>query len=173
LKLDEFERTVKSLSPMRAVLFFLFRPSAFKSLCLRHDFADSVLREGHIQSAVLAGTLSGPDARDEELVELRTSELRKGLGNAGFFFLGSGLLSAVIGVALFYKFGASPAWLSSILQMSGVGIILWATLWELGWHVRSFGGHTLPERVHQWLFRTMYCIGSACFFLAYAWATNW
>ena len=48
-----------------------------------------------------------------------------------------------------------------VLQVFGATILLWATLFVRGWDLQSFGGVTLTERVNRWIYRLLYCLGTA------------
>jgi hypothetical protein len=82
------------------------------------------------------------------------------------------VISSVIGVAFGYAsckvVGKSEFWIG-FLQISGAGLLLWATLAVRGWEVQTFANTTLTERVNQWLFRSLYCIGTALLVLTVAW----
>lgn len=47
------------------------------------------------------------------------------------------------------------------LQVFGAVILLWATLFVRGWDIQTFGGVTLTERVNRWIYRLLYCLGTA------------
>lgn len=47
------------------------------------------------------------------------------------------------------------------LQLVGACILLWGTLFVRGWDIQSHGGVTFTERVNQWLYRFLYCLGTA------------
>ncbi len=46
------------------------------------------------------------------------------------------------------------------LQIVGAGLLLWGTLFVRGWEVQSFSGVQFSERVNQWLYRALYCLGT-------------
>ena len=46
-------------------------------------------------------------------------------------------------------------------QVIGAGLLLWGTLFVRGWEIQSSSGVQFAERVNQWLYRTLYCIGTA------------
>lgn len=48
-----------------------------------------------------------------------------------------------------------------ILQVIGATLLLWGTLFVRGWDIQSFGGVTLAERVNQWIYRSLYFIGTS------------
>jgi len=53
--------------------------------------------------------------------------------------------------------GATTSW----LQIGGTSLLLWGTLFIRGWEIQSYGGVTLTERVNQWIYRALYCAGTA------------
>jgi hypothetical protein len=173
MTIESQEAVLRNLSVTKAVVLFLFRKQRFLHLSTKHDIAQSVLGPEDLRKAYSEGKYTPNENYTRQLAEDRTSELRASLCQAFLWVLGSTLISSGVGFALQLKFGVCPQWLSSLLQLTGVAIILWATIWELGWNVRSMDGNTLPERVHQWVFRLMYIIGSSFFFLAYVWGTKW
>jgi hypothetical protein len=48
-------------------------------------------------------------------------------------------------------------------------VLLWATLALRGWEVQSYSNATLTERVNQWIFRFLCCIGTFLFVAAIGW----
>ncbi|MBI5463131.1 MAG: hypothetical protein HY941_13175 [Gammaproteobacteria bacterium] len=79
---------------------------------------------------------------------------------------GAVLAAGVIGKAYFALGGARCQTAEEILQYSGIGILLWATLGKAGWSVQTMNGDTIPELVNEWVFRALYVLGS--FLLALA-----
>lgn len=53
--------------------------------------------------------------------------------------------------------GTTTSW----LQIGGASLLLWGTLFIRGWEIQSYGGVTLTERVNQWIYRALYCAGTA------------
>jgi hypothetical protein len=81
---------------------------------------------------------------------------------ASFFFVavsgavgyGVGALTQVTG----WCFSAGGlAW----LQVTGASVLLWGTLFVRGYEITSWSGVTYSERVNQWIYRTMYCVGTS------------
>ena len=173
MSIEEHEKLLKELSPAKAVFLFIFARGAFERLALKHDIAASITGARDIRDAYIKGTYNPREDDTRKLVEYRTSGLRASLLCSGLAVLLVGVASGFLGYAMYLRQGVCPVWLSALLQAGGVGVILWATLWELGWNLRSMGGSTLAERVHQWLFRTLYSAGSALFFFAYVWSVRW
>lgn len=46
-------------------------------------------------------------------------------------------------------------------QVIGAALLLWGTLFVRGWEIQSFSGVQFSERVNQWLYRGLYCMGTA------------
>jgi len=46
-------------------------------------------------------------------------------------------------------------------QIAGAALLLWGTLFVRGWEIQTYSGVRLTERVNQWLYRFLYCIGTA------------
>jgi hypothetical protein len=57
--------------------------------------------------------------------------------------------------------GPSTQVLVHTLQVLGATLLLWGTLFVRGWDIQTFGGVTLTERVNRWIYRLLYCIGTA------------
>lgn len=55
------------------------------------------------------------------------------------------------------------------LQFGGIGVLLWATLGRVETPIQTWDGGTIPERVDQWLYRTLYIAGSYALALSVAW----
>lgn len=47
------------------------------------------------------------------------------------------------------------------LQIAGGCLLLWGTLFVRGWEIQSFSGVVLTERVNQWLYRFLCCVGTS------------
>jgi hypothetical protein len=45
-------------------------------------------------------------------------------------------------------------------QIIGASLLLWGTLFVRGWEIQSYAGVLLTERVNQWLYRALYCVGT-------------
>jgi hypothetical protein len=55
------------------------------------------------------------------------------------------------------------------LQVVGAMALLWGTLFVRGWEIETYSGVTLTERVNQWLYRFLYCAGTATIVLSLVW----
>ena len=87
--------------------------------------------------------------------------------NAFFTSLALVLLSAATGygAALGMQAMARCATSNTILvaQVTSAGLLLWGTLFVRGWEIQTYSGVQLIERVNQWLYRSLYCVGTAVF----------
>lgn len=80
----------------------------------------------------------------------------------------SSLILVASSAAFGYVAGLIVGWLSCAspgamtwLQIIGTSLLLWGTLFIRGWEIQSYGGVTLTERVNQWIYRTLYCVGTS------------
>jgi hypothetical protein len=74
------------------------------------------------------------------------------------FFAGIGYSGATIMAALGR---CSTPSLVAWLQVVGACLLLWGTLFVRGWDIQTFSGVVFTERVNQWLYRALYCAGTA------------
>ncbi|TPG24957.1 hypothetical protein EAH83_11035 [Variovorax ginsengisoli] len=99
----------------------------------------------------------------------RALTVRRALFRSGRLVLFAGAIGFMAGLA----FGnhihcAAPKHITS-LQIAGTCLLLWGTLFVRGWDIQSFGGVTLSERVNQWLYRFVYCLGTAALVASLSW----
>ena len=47
------------------------------------------------------------------------------------------------------------------LQIVGGCMLLWGTLFVRGWEIETFSGVVFTERVNQWLYRFLCCVGTS------------
>jgi uncharacterized membrane protein YedE/YeeE len=83
--------------------------------------------------------------------------------------IGSGLFGWGLGLALSKMACCAKSAVIVGLQVSGAMILLWGTLFVRGWEIETWSGVTLTERVNQWLYRFLYCAGTAIIVLSLAW----
>ncbi|MFP5419471.1 MAG: hypothetical protein ACLGHA_09995, partial [Gammaproteobacteria bacterium] len=83
------------------------------------------------------------------------------------------LLSAAIGygggLVLNAVLGCATTKFISWLQIAGACLLLWGTLFVRGWEIETYCGVTFTERVNQWLYRFLYCIGTATLVCSLVW----
>lgn len=151
--MEDFERPYKNVSRVKAIFLFLFRPTAFLEMATKHDIAWMISVSDSKQAQYRAGEYKPDEEGTKSNANKRTQGLRKSLLDAGWIVAGSVVCSLLSGYALRIGFGPLSNVISSLLQGAGAGVILWATLWQLTRNLQSFGGDSLPERVHSWIFR--------------------
>ena len=87
------------------------------------------------------------------------------LRNALWWSLVAVVSSVVAGTALGFLLKKAlvqrPGSIPIVLQVVGAMLLLWGTLFVRGWDIQSYGGVMLTERVNRWLYRSLYCIGTA------------
>lgn len=93
--------------------------------------------------------------------EPRAFKVRRGLWAALVWVLWSIAAGYLGGKLLGTVSGAATASVVRVLQIIGAMILLWATLFVRGWDIQSWGGVTLTERVNRWIYRLLYCLGTA------------
>lgn len=81
----------------------------------------------------------------------------------------SGVMGFTIGIILsiVYPNPRSTYIISS--QIIAVLLLLWATLAVRGWDIQTWGGNTLTEKVNQWIYRTLYIIGTTILVVSMTW----
>lgn len=95
--------------------------------------------------------------------------VRRAFWGSLFLVLGSVIMGYSFGrVATVVLGGPSPTAIA-VLQISGASVLLWATLFVRGWDIQTLSGVTLAERVNRWLYRFLYCLGTAVIALSLAW----
>jgi hypothetical protein len=78
------------------------------------------------------------------------------------------LVLVLISSAVGYTFGRALVWccgpvgasVVSCLQFSGAMLLLWGTLFVRGWEIQTWSGGTRTERVNQFIYRFLYCVGT-------------
>jgi hypothetical protein len=93
--------------------------------------------------------------------EPRAFKLRRALWASLVWVLCSVAAGYIAGRLLSTVTGAATGRLVGGLQIVGGTILLWATLFVRGWEIQSWGGVTLTERVNRWIYRFLYCLGTA------------
>ena len=82
--------------------------------------------------------------------------VRQGLFESLIWVIASGTIGYVFGIVL--------------CKVVGAMLLLWATLAVRGWQIQTFSGTTLTERVNQWIYRFLYCLGTALVVLTLGWS---
>jgi len=99
-------------------------------------------------------------------------KLRRALLRAFQLVAVSGAIGIGVGQFAYRICGPASNNVISFLQITGALILLWGTLAVRGWDIQTHGGVTLTERVNQWIYRFLYCCGSAALVLSLSWPTS-
>lgn len=135
---------------LKLVVLLLFRPARF----LEFQARDTVVLSAATKPAPIEAALVVRRAFFASLVLVIASAA------AGFAI---GALSGRLGCTR----PGTVAW----LQIAGTSLLLWGTLFIRGWEIQTYGGINLTERVNQWIYRSLYCVGTAVLVSSLAVAT--
>ena len=91
------------------------------------------------------------------------------LWNSLVLILLFGLIGFSIGIVFRCIRGVPGQMTISVLQIAGALLLLWGTLFIRGFEIQTWDNNTLAERVNQWLYRAMYCIGTAIIIFSLVW----
>lgn len=83
--------------------------------------------------------------------------------------LGSMVVGYFLGQLSLAKLGCASSRATTALAGVGAGVLLWGTLFVRGWQIQTYKGVSLVERVNQWLYRALYCLGTA----VVVWSITW
>ena len=83
--------------------------------------------------------------------------------------IAAALIGGAVGSLFNLATGCATASAIRWLQVAGAGILLWGTLFFRGWEIATWSGDTPSERVNQWLYRGLHCIGTATIVLSLTW----
>jgi hypothetical protein len=81
----------------------------------------------------------------------------------------SGAIGYSSGLALGSWRGCATTKFIAWLQIAGACLLLWGTLFVRGWEIETHCGVTFTERVNQWLYRFLYCVGTAVLVCSLSW----
>ena len=152
----------------KAVVMFFLRPTAYVELATQYDAGYVLTHSADLRPKWEAGEFDPLTEKHRAKVVNRASTIRCDFFSAGVLVFTAGL-TALLVRAILRGWPDAPPSAPSALQIGGAGILLWATVWQIGSGVRSFGGETLSELVHNATFRLMAFLGTCLFVLAYFW----
>jgi drug/metabolite transporter (DMT)-like permease len=101
--------------------------------------------------------------------ELSALKVRRALVSSLALVLLAGAIGWAAGSVLNRWYGPACTSTIALLQTVGALILLWATLAVRGWDIVTYASVTLSERVNQWIYRFLYCCGSAVL----VWSVFW
>ena len=126
-------------------------------LCAFAGFAPTKLVEAQLADEEAQKRLPQPPPSESPTA----FKLTRGLWVSLAWVLGSMTVGYLSGKALGWVSSPAPTRLVSALQIFGATVLLWATLFVRGWDIQTLGGVTLTERVNRWIYRLLYCLGTA------------
>ena len=145
-----------------ATFHFIFLFSKYQRIAANHDIAIN-LEAPDLKRNFENGTYN-PDVRDAMISSVDSAKkLRLALLKS--FFAVFLTLSVALSFT-FYEGSVKPSLLLSwekILGLTAAFLLMWSTLFELGWGLRTAKGQALHELIHSLIFRTIFIFGS--FFL--------
>lgn len=131
------------LRAIKFCLFGTFRPM----LLIKAELADEEVRKKFPQ----------PQPPEEP----RAFKVARALWVSLIWVIASIALGYALGMAFNAVLQEPRALLAKVLQVIGAMLLLWGTLFVRGWDIQSWSGVTLSEKVNRWLFRFLYCLGTA------------
>ena len=135
---------------VKLCLLLLFAPKKF----LEHQVADNALLKEQDKDATL---------------EPGALVVRRALFEAALLVAASGVVGYLGGVMLGSLSSCANPKVVMWLQIVSACLLLWGTLFIRGWEIQTHGGHTLTERVNQWIYRALYCVGTSVIVFSVAW----
>lgn len=160
------------VNPLKAVFLILVCPTKFIKLSVEHDVVAEFETNQQLLSAYPKRKLPPERIKDFEDNALdRSKKIRKAFFVALLSTAAAIILGYVSGYCTGLAAGRPPPAVLTMLQISGAGIILSATLALLGWEIQSPKGWSLPEKVNRWLFRVQYWFGTFLFVFSLGWAS--
>jgi hypothetical protein len=126
------------------------------SLCLLGIFAPAKLAEEEAADNAARANFSGKSGETP-----RAFVVRRAFWTSLGLVVGSVAVGYLLGRLTAAACGSPSGTVIILAQVMGAGLLLWGTLFVRGWEIQSFCGVTLAERVNQWIYRFLYCAGTA------------
>lgn len=159
-----------TINPIYAVILALVCPREFVRRSVGHDIAFEFERNPDLLKTYPDRQF--PEDRRKAYEELsweRTRKIRGALWMAWWSTAVAVAFGFASGAVLAAAFGNAGSSAIAVLQATGAGIILAATLALLGWEIQSYKGQTLPEKANRWIFRAQYWLGTFLFVVSLRW----
>jgi hypothetical protein len=96
-------------------------------------------------------------------------QIRNALKNSLFLVLAATAFGLFFGCILRCAYGSAGTNTVAVLQAVGALILLWATLAVRGWDILTNCAVTYSERVNQWIYRFLYCLGTSIVVCSLVW----
>lgn len=96
-------------------------------------------------------------------------QIRNALKNSLLLVLAATVCGLFFGCILRYAYGPASTNTLAVLQGGGALVLLWATLAVRGWDILTNCAVTYSERVNQWIYRSLYCLGTSIIVCSLVW----
>ncbi|MEI6624064.1 MAG: hypothetical protein WCP28_19400 [Actinomycetes bacterium] len=161
-------RTFETTSVFVAAVLFFLRPRSYVETAVLYDAGYSMAHDAGLRQKWAEGNYDPLTETHRQAVTRRAAEIRSGFRKAGVLVSFAILLAIVVRVLALGWPRVVPS-IPNVLQVVGASVLLWATVWQVAWSVRSIGGETLSERIHSATVKSMVFLGTFLFVLAYLW----
>ncbi|HWK68594.1 MAG TPA: hypothetical protein VNS34_27025 [Rhizobiaceae bacterium] len=118
-------------------------------------------------ASAAADELRNPKIEPEML--RRVKAIRRGFLQSVAWMLATAVLGYCFGRAAFRLFGPNDFAVLALATAGGL-VLLWATMAVQGWNIQSMEGNTLPERINQWIYRSLTLLGTLLAVMSGSWA---
>jgi uncharacterized membrane protein len=81
----------------------------------------------------------------------------------------SAAIGGIAGLIAGQLFGLASSRLIAVLQVAGACVLLWGTLYVRGWEIATFKKDSFTERINQFLYHTLYCVGTSLLVASLTW----
>jgi hypothetical protein len=152
------------MRPWIAALAVLFWPSRFVRDAQRHAIEYERESNEHFRAQYDSGTVTEERlTRFADTASAQVAVMRSAFGYAFVLTIAAMAVGWATGTAAGAVLGPPSKVLLGLIQAFGAAVILAATLAEVGKNIATYDGASLPEKVNQWVFRTLYVIGTFLF----------
>ncbi|MDQ6437172.1 hypothetical protein RB623_24225 [Mesorhizobium sp. LHD-90] len=107
-----------------------------------------------------------PSAEEQMLAGVHA--IAAGIGKSLIWACGIGLAGFALGQIALRTFGPSQPAVVMIAITAGL-LLMWAALGVQGWNIQSIDGTTLPERINQWIYRSLSITGAFLAVVSASW----
>lgn len=147
-------------SKVRDIFLFVFSPTRFNRRAVQHH-------ERYVKKT--KGASAEFDRQDSERNNREQVRLLRSSFFRSLWYVFWALALAIFsGFVLARVFDAPLQWALAVLQLFGAFMLLGATLWQIG-EAASASEQWLAEKVHNWLFKSFYIIGTYLLGCALSW----
>lgn len=148
-----------------ATFLFLFAFSKYQRMAANHNIAIT-LEASDLRKNFAKGSYK-PDVR-KFLIDAVVSANKLSWALLKSFFAVSITLSIAL-IITYWQGSVKPllplSW-RGVIEISAAFLLMWSTLFELGWGLRTWKGQSLHELIHSLIFRIIFITGSFLLMLA-------